>query len=97
MPELDGWATLERIRELSDVPVMMLTALGAELEKVRALRAGADDYVTKPFGRQELLARVESLLRRAPAREVRDAYRDGAARGRLLAAPRAGGRPSRSS
>jgi DNA-binding response OmpR family regulator len=77
MPELDGWGTLERIRELSDVPVLMLTALGAELEKVRALRAGADDYVTKPFGRQELLARVESLLRRAPAPEVRDAYRDG--------------------
>ena len=54
----------------------MLSALGAELEKVRALRAGADDYVTKPFGRQELLARVESLLRRAPSPEVRDAYRD---------------------
>ena len=97
MPELDGWATLERIRELSDVPVMMLTALGAELEKVRALRAGADDYMTKPFGRQELLARVESLLRRAPAREVRDAYRDGAARGRLLAAPRAWRATGRSS
>ena len=77
MPELDGWATLERIRELSDVPVLMLSALGAELEKVRALRAGADDYVTKPFGRQELLARVESVLRRAPAPEVRDAYSDG--------------------
>ena len=77
MPELDGWGTLERIRELSDVPVMMLTALGAELEKVRALRAGADDYMTKPFGRQELLARVENLLRRAPSRELREAYRDG--------------------
>ena len=77
MPELDGWATLDRIRELSDVPVLMLSALGAELEKVRALRAGADDYVTKPFGRQELLARVESVLRRAPAPEVRDAYSDG--------------------
>jgi DNA-binding response OmpR family regulator len=77
MPNLDGWGTLERIRELSDVPVMMLTALGAELEKVRALRAGADDYMTKPFGRQELLARVESLLRRAPSRELRETYRDG--------------------
>jgi DNA-binding response OmpR family regulator len=76
MPELDGWATLERIRELSDVPVLMLSALGAELEKVRALRSGADDYVTKPFGRQELLARVESVLRRAPAPEVREAYSD---------------------
>jgi DNA-binding response OmpR family regulator len=64
MPDLDGWATLERIRDLSDVPVVMLSARGEELEKVRALRAGADDYVTKPFGRQELLARVESVLRR---------------------------------
>jgi DNA-binding response OmpR family regulator len=77
MPGLDGWATLERIRELSDVPVVMLSALGAELEKVRALRGGADDYVTKPFGRQELLARVESVLRRAPSHKVRDAYVDG--------------------
>jgi len=77
MPGLDGWATLERIRELSDVPVMMLTALGAELEKVRALRAGADDYMTKPFGRQELLARVENLLRRAPKRDLPQAYSDG--------------------
>jgi DNA-binding response OmpR family regulator len=76
MPELDGWATLERIRELSDVPVVMLSALGAELEKVRALRSGADDYVTKPFGRQELLARVETVLRRAPTRHVRDTYSD---------------------
>jgi DNA-binding response OmpR family regulator len=76
MPELDGWATLERIRELSSVPVVMLSALGAELEKVRALRGGADDYVTKPFGRQELLARVESVLRRSPSPEVRAAYAD---------------------
>ena len=76
MPELDGWATLERIRELSSVPVVMLSALEAELEKVRALRSGADDYVTKPFGRQELLARVESVLRRSPSREVRATYSD---------------------
>jgi DNA-binding response OmpR family regulator len=65
MPELDGWQTLERIRDLSDVPVLMLTARAGELDKVRGLRAGADDYVTKPFGRQELLARVEALLRPA--------------------------------
>ena len=70
MPGLDGWATLERIRELSDVPVIMLTARSEELEKTRGLRAGADDYVTKPFGRQELLARVEALLRRAGGREA---------------------------
>jgi DNA-binding response OmpR family regulator len=68
MPELDGWQTLERIRDLSDVPVLMLTARGAELERVRGLKAGADDYMTKPFGRQELVARVEALLRRASAR-----------------------------
>jgi DNA-binding response OmpR family regulator len=65
MPELDGWETLDRIRDLSDVPVMMLTARGAELERVRGLQAGADDYMVKPFGRQELVARVQALLRRA--------------------------------
>ena len=70
MPGLDGWTTLERIRELSDVPVMMLTARSEELEKTRGLRAGADDYVTKPFGRQELIARIEALLRRAGGREA---------------------------
>jgi DNA-binding response OmpR family regulator len=69
MPELDGWQTLERIRDLSEVPVMMLTARAGELEKVRGLKGGADDYVTKPFGRQELLARVEALLRRSGPRE----------------------------
>ena len=74
MPELDGWQTLERIRDLSDVPVAMLTARAAELEKVRGLKAGADDYITKPFGRQELLARVEAMLRRAGPRE--EAKRD---------------------
>jgi DNA-binding response OmpR family regulator len=79
MPDLDGWQTLERIRDLSDVPVVMLTAHTGELEKVRGLRGGADDYVTKPFGRQELLARAEALLRRsdrAPRHESGDAYAD---------------------
>ena len=76
MPDLDGWATLKRIRELSDVPVVMLSARGEELEKVRALRAGADDYVTKPFGRQELLARVESVLRRTAGGELKETYSD---------------------
>jgi DNA-binding response OmpR family regulator len=72
MPELDGWATLERIRDLSDVPVLMLTARGGELERVRGLRGGADDYVIKPFGHQEIAARVQALLRRAGAREQTD-------------------------
>ncbi|HWY89959.1 MAG TPA: response regulator transcription factor [Solirubrobacteraceae bacterium] len=65
MPELDGWAMLERIRDLSDVPVLMLTARETELERVRGLQGGADDYVVKPFGHQELAARVQALLRRS--------------------------------
>jgi DNA-binding response OmpR family regulator len=78
MPELDGWQTLERIRDLSEVPVIMLTARAGELEKVRGLKGGADDYVTKPFGRQELLARVEALLRRSGERgEEPTTYADG--------------------
>ena len=78
LPRLDGWAVLERIREMSDVPVLILTALTTELEKVRGLRAGADDYLTKPFGHGEFVARVEALLRRAPAAGVHgDTYDDG--------------------
>jgi len=79
MPDFDGWQTLERIRDLSDVPVIMLTARGEELERVRGLQAGADDYVTKPFGRQELLARVQALLRRSGGRaaEPAQSYGDG--------------------
>ncbi len=69
MPELDGWATLERIRDLSDVPVLMLSVRETELERVRGLRGGADDYVAKPFGHQELTARVHALLRRSRAQE----------------------------
>jgi DNA-binding response OmpR family regulator len=77
MPGLDGWEALERIREVADVPVLLLTAHAEELDRVRGLRAGADDYVAKPFGRQELLARVDALLRRAGGRvEVRRAYAD---------------------
>jgi DNA-binding response OmpR family regulator len=78
MPGLDGWGTLERIRDLSDVPVVMLTAQAQELAKVRGLRGGADDYITKPFGRQELLARIEANLRRRRSdSDAAAAYRDG--------------------
>lgn len=77
MPGMDGYQTLERIRDVSDVPVLMLTARTQELEKVRGLTAGADDYVAKPFGRQELLARVQALLRRTGGKTgVADAYAD---------------------
>ena len=77
MPELDGWSTLERIRDVSNVPVLMLTARETELERVRGLKGGADDYVVKPFGHQELAARVQALLRRAqPATEEQQTYAD---------------------
>ncbi|HEV2856977.1 MAG TPA: response regulator transcription factor [Solirubrobacterales bacterium] len=64
LPELDGWQVLERIRDLSDAPVLLLTAEGEQVQKVRGLELGADDYVTKPFGREELVARIQALLRR---------------------------------
>ena len=64
LPGLDGWEVLGRIRDLSDVPVLMLTAEGEQPQKVRGLEGGADDYVTKPFGREELVARINALLRR---------------------------------
>ena len=64
LPELDGWEVLGRIRDLSEAPVLMLTAEGEQVQKVRGLEGGADDYVTKPFGREELVARINALLRR---------------------------------
>lgn len=69
LPELDGFRVLKGIRESRlTMPILILTAKGEEIDKVRGLRMGADDYVTKPFGLLELLARVEALLRRgAPA------------------------------
>jgi DNA-binding response OmpR family regulator len=76
MPDLDGWEVLDRIRDLSEVPVLMLTARDLEPERVRGLRAGADDYVSKPFDRDELVARIEGLLRRAPRDDEPVAYTD---------------------
>jgi two-component system KDP operon response regulator KdpE len=64
MPDLDGLEVCRRIREFSTVPIIMLTALAEEADKVKSLDVGADDYVTKPFSAQELLARVRSALRR---------------------------------
>jgi DNA-binding response OmpR family regulator len=82
LPEMDGWTVLERIRELSEVPVLMLTAHGQEADKVRGLRAGADDYLTKPFGNAEFIARLQALLRRATGGEQKaaQAYDDGSIR-----------------
>lgn len=67
MPKMDGWEVCRRIRELSDVPVVILTARVQENERVRGLKLGADDYVVKPFSLKELEARVEAVLRRARA------------------------------
>ncbi|MBL4953718.1 response regulator transcription factor [Neobacillus sp. YIM B02564] len=64
MPLLDGWQTLEQVRKVSDLPVMMLTAKGAVKDKVAGLSKGADDYLVKPFDAEELIARVHALLRR---------------------------------
>jgi DNA-binding response OmpR family regulator len=65
MPGMDGWEMLSRLREFSDVPVLMLTAVGGEGAVIRGLDSGADDYITKPFRIQELLARIRATLRRA--------------------------------
>ena len=64
MPDMDGFQVLQKIRAKSNVPVLMLTARSDEEDKVSGLRLGADDYLTKPFGINELMARVNSLIRR---------------------------------
>jgi two-component system KDP operon response regulator KdpE len=83
LPYMDGFEVCRRIREISTVPIIILTALDDERDKVTALDLGADDYLTKPFGVEELLARVRAALRRGqwfaqpPSPGVRR-YRDGA-------------------
>ncbi|HXS34272.1 MAG TPA: response regulator transcription factor [Solirubrobacterales bacterium] len=65
LPDIDGVEVTKRLREWSEIPIIVLSAVGEEEAKVRALAAGADDYVTKPFGPPELIARLEAVLRRA--------------------------------
>ncbi|NOZ27877.1 MAG: response regulator transcription factor [Chloroflexi bacterium] len=72
MPRLDGWAVCRRIREDSVVPIVVLSARGDEDGKVQALYLGADDYLTKPFGVQELLARVRAVLRRSVPSAIKE-------------------------
>jgi two-component system KDP operon response regulator KdpE len=64
MPRMDGWETCRCLRQFSDVPIIMLSCKTDEAEIVRGLELGADDYVTKPFGTRELLARIQAALRR---------------------------------
>lgn len=65
MPDIDGWETCEYLRMMSNVPIIMLTSLKEDHEMIQGLKAGADDYVTKPFNHDVLLARIESVLRRS--------------------------------
>ncbi len=65
LPDMDGYEVCRRIREHSTVPIIMLTAQAEQEQKIRGLKVGADDYITKPFSAEELLARVEAVLRRA--------------------------------
>jgi len=67
LPEMDGWEVLDRIRDLSEVPVLVLTAHDLDHDADRGLTGGADDFLTKPFGAQELGARIQSLLARSQA------------------------------
>lgn len=78
MPEMDGWAVCQRLREMSNVPIIFTTALAAERDVVRGLEMGADDYLIKPFGPKELVARIQAVLRRhAQARPKNLPYRNG--------------------
>lgn len=65
MPGMDGWEMASRVRELSDVPIIMLSAKDQEADKLRGFKLGVDDYVTKPFSPHELAARIEAVLHRA--------------------------------
>ena len=73
LPDMDGQQVLREFREWSNVPVLVLSVRASEVQKVQALDAGANEYVTKPFGIQEFLARVRALLRQAPAGETQAA------------------------
>ena len=72
LPGIDGLEVCRRLRQHSDVPVIMLTALGDETDRVVGLEQGADDYVTKPFSPRELVLRVDSVLRRLGERAATD-------------------------
>jgi DNA-binding response OmpR family regulator len=72
MPGMDGWEVCRRLVEISNVPILMLTAKGTEADIVKGLQLGADDYLTKPFSVAELVARVQALLRRAASQSQTD-------------------------
>jgi DNA-binding response OmpR family regulator len=71
LPDIDGYDVLRQVRRFSDVPIIILTVRGEEMDKVKGLELGADDYIVKPFAPAELLARVKAVLRRAQMPELR--------------------------
>lgn len=71
LPRRDGFSLLETVRQKTDLPIIVLTARGLEEDKIKGLRLGADDYLTKPFSPRELVARIESVLRRSSPRPPR--------------------------
>src|ERR671923_310326 len=72
MPEIDGWEVCRRLRKESDLPIIMLTARGEDVDKIVGLELGADDYMTKPFNARELVARIKAVLRRYAAGRTQD-------------------------
>ena len=72
LPKLDGWEVCRQLRRISDVPIIMLTARGEEVDRISGLTLGADDYVAKPFSPRELVARVKAVLRRGHLFPIKD-------------------------
>ncbi len=72
MPEMDGWQTIDKVQEISDVPIIILSAMNQTDSIIKALQMGADDYITKPFNQKEVVARIESVLRRSGNRKKLD-------------------------
>ncbi len=89
LPQMDGFDVLEAIRDSGlTMPVLILSARGEEIDKVRGLRLGADDYVTKPFGLMELIARIEAILRRGEPAELADSRDENIVVGHIEIHPR---------
>ena len=77
LPRMDGYEVCKKIREFSDVPIMMLTAKGDDVDKIQGLEYGADDYITKPFNILEVKARIKAIMRRSKGNENEGIIKDG--------------------
>ena len=72
LPKLSGFEVCQQVREFSDVPIIMLTAKGEDMDKILGLEYGADDYITKPFNILEVKARIKAIMRRSSKREAKE-------------------------